>query len=376
MEVLERIEKRLKSLSRNRLENLHEAISDFLRTYSIEKALSSYEKLQPEIEKAVFKFQRKLGKIMKDWIDLTLERIAAFKGVKKDLQDFLKENTFEKRVLEINFMNYSFLEYSFPILLKQVSPDAVNMVDTTELSDKLYMSILAAYLLANRRGRQKSVEILISLDIKAEIHKPTELYRSTLSVASRSLAGKVANDFKDRTQFQILEGIRDGASIKKIQRNIRFELERASLMTDEFKALMAKEKSIDRAAEALRRKWSAPASFRENLIDSWHRVKDHRRAIEETAYVTDLYQRRASVIARTEMQRAAAEGALDEYEQSGVVKEVIWRTGPSPCPECAGLNGKTFTLSEARGKLPLHHNCRCVLEPKIRPGRIPEAFKR
>lgn len=376
MEVLGRIEKRLRSLSSDRLEDLHEAVSDFLRVHTIEKALSIYERLQPEIEGAVFKFQRRLEKLMKDWAHLTLGRLAAFKGVRKDLQDFLRENVFEKRVREVNFMNYRFFEYSFPILLKQVSPDAINMVDTTELSDKLYMAILAAYVLANRKGREKGVEVLIKLDIKAKIHTPSKTYKSTLSAASRSLASKVGNDLKDRTQFQILQGVREGLSIKQISRNIRFELERASLMTDEFKALMAKEKSIDRAAEALRRKWNAPASFRENLVDAWNRTKDHRRAVEDTAYVSDLYQRRAEVIARTEMQRAAAEGALDEYEQSGVVKEVVWRTGPEPCSECAQLNGKAMTLRAARGKLPLHHNCRCVLQPKIRPGRIPEALKR
>lgn len=74
---------------------------------------------------------------------------------------------------------------------------------------------------------------------------------------------------------------------------------------------------------------------------------------------------RLQTIARTEMIRAHAEGQLDGMERLGIRRvgvQVEWIATPDArvCKLCAEMNGKTFPLQEARGKIPLHPNCRCA----------------
>jgi SPP1 gp7 family putative phage head morphogenesis protein len=33
------------------------------------------------------------------------------------------------------------------------------------------------------------------------------------------------------------------------------------------------------------------------------------------------------------------------------------------CPMCQGLNGKVYTIKEARGLIPVHPQCRCAWVP-------------
>jgi SPP1 gp7 family putative phage head morphogenesis protein len=94
----------------------------------------------------------------------------------------------------------------------------------------------------------------------------------------------------------------------------------------------------------------------------------------------DMYQRidgltksRALTIARTEVIHAQAEGQLDGLQALGiesVTAEVEWSTAGDElvCPRCAAMNGKEYTIDEARGLIPLHPNCRCAwipVEPKL-----------
>lgn len=73
---------------------------------------------------------------------------------------------------------------------------------------------------------------------------------------------------------------------------------------------------------------------------------------------------RARVLARTEIVSAHAEASLNAYEEAGlenVEVEAEWTTAQdnAVCPICEALEGKIFKISEARGKLPAHSNCRC-----------------
>lgn len=77
---------------------------------------------------------------------------------------------------------------------------------------------------------------------------------------------------------------------------------------------------------------------------------------------------RALTIARTEVIHAQAEGQLDGLENLGyssVTAEVEWSTAGDElvCPRCAAMNGKVYTIEEARGMIPLHPNCRCAWLP-------------
>ncbi len=67
-------------------------------------------------------------------------------------------------------------------------------------------------------------------------------------------------------------------------------------------------------------------------------------------------------VVRTETVKAYNETILDVYESNGidtVTSLVEWTTANNPCPICSSYKGQLFTLTEARGKLPQHMNCRC-----------------
>jgi SPP1 gp7 family putative phage head morphogenesis protein len=87
----------------------------------------------------------------------------------------------------------------------------------------------------------------------------------------------------------------------------------------------------------------------------------------------DISKNQAQRITRTEVLRASNQGALDAYEQSGVVEGKQWLTAGA-VDECAQYEGQIESLdgnfydgtSEfADGDPPLHPNCRCVLLPVI-----------
>lgn len=94
-------------------------------------------------------------------------------------------------------------------------------------------------------------------------------------------------------------------------------------------------------------------------------------AREMTRAIRDLTFRRAFLIARTEIIRAHAEGQLDSFERLGMKRLSIraeWLTAGDDrvCPICAANEGKIFTVDQARGKIPVHPNCRCTFIPYIR----------
>ena len=84
--------------------------------------------------------------------------------------------------------------------------------------------------------------------------------------------------------------------------------------------------------------------------------------------VDTLSRTRAEVIARTEIIRAHGEGQLDALESLGMEEVGVmaeWTTTPDDrlCDLCAPLEGTVLKISEARGLLPRHPNCRCTYIP-------------
>lgn len=93
-------------------------------------------------------------------------------------------------------------------------------------------------------------------------------------------------------------------------------------------------------------------------------------AAEMSAAIDTLTDRRALLIARTEVINAHAEGQLDSFQELGVEDlgvDVEWSTAGDDrvCPECEALNGQTYSIDEARGLIPLHPNCRCSWVPAV-----------
>jgi SPP1 gp7 family putative phage head morphogenesis protein len=82
-------------------------------------------------------------------------------------------------------------------------------------------------------------------------------------------------------------------------------------------------------------------------------------------------QRRAVMLARTEIIRSFAEAQLQEFENWGILgvsAEAEWQTAQDDrvCPICEHMQGKIFTIEEARGKIPAHPHCRCCWLPYIK----------
>lgn len=96
----------------------------------------------------------------------------------------------------------------------------------------------------------------------------------------------------------------------------------------------------------------------------------HPEQIAEDMFfsIDGLSQKRAMVIARTEVIHAHAEGQLDGYEKLGVEQvgaDVEWSTAGDSrvCERCSTMEGVVYKIEEARGKIPLHPNCRCAWIP-------------
>jgi len=82
---------------------------------------------------------------------------------------------------------------------------------------------------------------------------------------------------------------------------------------------------------------------------------------------------RARTLARTEVISAHAEATLNGFTEAGIegveVEAEFSNTGDGKvCAECSSLEGQTVPMSEARGQIPVHPNCRCAWIPKVIGG--------
>lgn len=86
--------------------------------------------------------------------------------------------------------------------------------------------------------------------------------------------------------------------------------------------------------------------------------------------VDGIGRTRARMLARTEVVSAASEASLNAYKEAGlegVTVQAEWSTAGDDqvCEECADMEGKTFSMDEATGMIPLHPNCRCAWLPVV-----------
>ena len=119
--------------------------------------------------------------------------------------------------------------------------------------------------------------------------------------------------------------------------------------------------TLDKLKASLYEGWEAG----ESIPDLSNRVRDLYEEFDKS---------RADSIARTESIMASGQGALAEYEASGVVDRVMWVATPDErlCPICEGLDGSVADLGEAFSfeddygdgtSPPAHTNCRCCIIP-------------
>lgn len=82
-------------------------------------------------------------------------------------------------------------------------------------------------------------------------------------------------------------------------------------------------------------------------------------------------ERRATILARTEIIRAHAEGQLQEFKNwrvAGVGLNAEWLTAGDHrvCDQCQEAEDEgPYTIEEAEGMIPLHPQCRCIWLPLI-----------
>lgn len=79
-------------------------------------------------------------------------------------------------------------------------------------------------------------------------------------------------------------------------------------------------------------------------------------------------QRRAEMLARTEVIRAHHVATVQEYRNwkaEGVIVQAEWSTAGDSrvCEDCAQLEGKEYTLDEIESMIPRHPQCRCIALP-------------
>ncbi len=79
-------------------------------------------------------------------------------------------------------------------------------------------------------------------------------------------------------------------------------------------------------------------------------------------------ERRAKILARTEIIRAHHVATIQEYrnyEVEGVKVKAEWTTAGDGrvCPDCEALEGNVYTLDVIEGMIPLHPQCRCIALP-------------
>jgi len=120
------------------------------------------------------------------------------------------------------------------------------------------------------------------------------------------------------------------------------------------------EKQINRLRLVLKNGLGEGASIRQIAADIKDAVKPEQIGNLSTEF-------RSLQLARTEVVRAANEGALKTYSDQGI-KRVEWISGGSErtCARCESMNGKLLSLEDAKEQIPVHSNCRCNYVPVMK----------
>jgi SPP1 gp7 family putative phage head morphogenesis protein len=106
----------------------------------------------------------------------------------------------------------------------------------------------------------------------------------------------------------------------------------------------------------------------EQYLRSGKNVRDLAEEID--THLRDNWEGRAETIARTELQFAANEGAVDQYQAEGIQQKQWWTSQDEMvCPVCEDLDGDVVDIddlfSDGSDSPPAHPNCRCTVLPVV-----------
>jgi SPP1 gp7 family putative phage head morphogenesis protein len=83
-------------------------------------------------------------------------------------------------------------------------------------------------------------------------------------------------------------------------------------------------------------------------------------------FYTNGYERRAQIVARTEVIAAANEGAIQGFKEAGVeYMEFYAALDERICPDCSALHEQIFYVKDAKNIIPIHPQCRCTWLPVV-----------
>jgi len=132
-------------------------------------------------------------------------------------------------------------------------------------------------------------------------------------------------------------------------------------------------KSMDKIARELRPLVGLTERQTKSIVNYRNLLSDKERYPELTAdeidkrvqkYAGKTHRRRTITIARTETARAQNLGYTIGMSDLGVEK-LEFSAYEGCCPTCGEMNGRIYTLKEAKSLIPVHPNCRCALLPVV-----------
>ena len=130
------------------------------------------------------------------------------------------------------------------------------------------------------------------------------------------------------------------------------------LYTRTFKALQGITDEMDKQISRI---------LADGMIEGVNPLEMARRMTDR---VDKIGRTRARVLARSEVINAHAESSLNAYAEAGLEgvsarAELATAGDGRVCERCQALEGKVYTIAEARGLIPVHPGCRCAWLPAL-----------
>lgn len=299
------------------------------------------------------------------------------KAYQQSLGFVLKEQIF-KRVLRNNG-----LDVDFTIEWGQQSEDDINK------KLEVYKNILSVVTLSE--GMKESIEEKIADLIEVD-------YEKVKKINEEKEAEDAEREEEEAQKLPVVPGVNSTESAKGIYKDIlshplnlqeggeillkewiTFNYDEfkediiSAIKKDEFNDLKALNEVEKNSGYLTQQQVNELKSILVDAFENNKSVNEIKKTLIERKTIPDLYSNgklilnsdiRANLVARTETIRVSNLGALESYQKRGATQvRHITAISDRTCPECLGLNGHIYSLSEASTQIPVHVNCRCSTAP-------------
>ena len=276
------------------------------------------ERLRKQILKLMDECEAYLYPKIRDWMQLSRKQII------RDIKSrFLKFEKKSKSQIVVDYVDWETIEKEGESIIK---PAYLNIMERA----------------GNLARKQARIEASFDV-INPRSVKWAEKYSSELV----TLVGK---ETKKGLREIVAQGLKEGKTLRGIAKDI--EATGVGLNVRQTKALYK-----------YRNLMEAQKLPSELIKDKFNKYYDR------------LQRERSKMIARTEVSRSVNEGYLDSLEGTRYEEVEISSAGDA-CSECLDLAGQKFTRAEARGRLPVHPNCRChwivVVPSRVKKPKVPK----